>query len=644
MDYCTCEQCRSILSPAAYLVDLLLFIDRPINIKKNPQEVLLERRPDIQHLPLTCENTNMPVPYIDLVNETLEYFITHNLSLASYMGHDTDGSTTAAELLANPQFVNETAYDALKAELFPSPLPFHMPLETLRRYFDKFGVPLQVALEALRADDAIERTSATTYGWRDILMEQLKLSRAEYEILTDSTVVPLWRMYGFPNGTMDADIIMALSNAKQFSRLIRITYEDIVTLLQTQFVNPNSDLLPKLERLGVAFTMLAELKTQNDAPTDAKFDALLPTGAAALDPAEYGGDIKAWVKNAANYARIMGLITLANPTNNTDLCSFDHLEFRYANPDNSTNSLHASEYVRLLRFIRLWKKLGLTIEETDKLIMALYPLADLPTGTDEALDLQHLDTGFLTLLPRLGSTFQVMDRLNLSPTKDLLSLLACWSPIDTHGANSLYQKMFLSLALLKQDDAFADDGYGNFLQDSSQKLVAHTGALRAAFNLTDDEFTLLITALSFDATTPLTLATISAVYRRGWLARKLRLSVHELLLLIQFSNFDPFAAPDPANPPMIRFIQIMVALRSASLKPMQVLYLLWNQDISGKSVPNDQQITAFAQTLRTNFATIESEFALIDDPSGSIARDRMALVYGNNVTDFFLVCWVTHSP
>ena len=125
MDYCTCEQCRSILSPAAYLVDLLLFLDNPPGDLKNPQNVLLGRRPDIQYLPLTCENTNMPVPSIDLVNETLEYFVTNSLSLANYTGYDTSSGATAEELLANPQFVNDAAYLALKAELFPPPLPFH---------------------------------------------------------------------------------------------------------------------------------------------------------------------------------------------------------------------------------------------------------------------------------------------------------------------------------------------------------------------------------------------------------------------------------------------------------------------------------------------------------------------------------------
>ena len=89
-------------------------------------------------------------------------------------------------------------------------------------------------------------------------------------------------------------------------------------------------------------------------------------------------DIKAWVKNDANFARIMGLITLSNPTAAEDLCSFDKLEFRYANPDNNVNKLRAFEFVRFIRFIRLWKKLGWTIEQTDKAIAALYPADQIP--------------------------------------------------------------------------------------------------------------------------------------------------------------------------------------------------------------------------------------------------------------------------
>jgi hypothetical protein len=99
LDFCDCEHCRSILSPAAYLADLLLFLDpddstwnaflakwkrdhgdapypfvdqaawigagKPAGTELKPYEVLIQRRPDLPHLALTCVNTNTPLPYID---------------------------------------------------------------------------------------------------------------------------------------------------------------------------------------------------------------------------------------------------------------------------------------------------------------------------------------------------------------------------------------------------------------------------------------------------------------------------------------------------------------------------------------------------------------------------------------------------
>src|SRR5262249_51289882 len=68
-------------SPAAYLVDVLHFLkDRRSKIVdqdeekgvKGVKDVLFLRRPDIGEIELTCENTNTPLPYVDLVNEVLE--------------------------------------------------------------------------------------------------------------------------------------------------------------------------------------------------------------------------------------------------------------------------------------------------------------------------------------------------------------------------------------------------------------------------------------------------------------------------------------------------------------------------------------------------------------------------------------------
>ena len=78
LDYCECSSCRSVYSPAAYFVDVMRFLGlrgtqgSGVNTAKSVRDVLLERRPDLGEVELSCENTNTALPYIDLVNEVLE--------------------------------------------------------------------------------------------------------------------------------------------------------------------------------------------------------------------------------------------------------------------------------------------------------------------------------------------------------------------------------------------------------------------------------------------------------------------------------------------------------------------------------------------------------------------------------------------
>jgi len=71
---CSCRHCSSVLSPAAYLVDLLRTLRRA-----GAGDQLRRRRPDIAQLELTCENTTTELPYVDLVLEVLENAVTFPL-------------------------------------------------------------------------------------------------------------------------------------------------------------------------------------------------------------------------------------------------------------------------------------------------------------------------------------------------------------------------------------------------------------------------------------------------------------------------------------------------------------------------------------------------------------------------------------
>ncbi|WP_169613701.1 neuraminidase-like domain-containing protein [Nodosilinea sp. P-1105] len=721
MDYCACEHCRSWLSPAAYLVDLLQFIDLrrynsageelpPTYDQENPVDMLLDRRPDIQHLQLTCENTNTVLPYIDLVNEVLEHYVVNN-SLETFTGHNIEAGMTTEELLANPQFVNDAAYVELRNNLFPPPLPFHQPLEVLRRHFEHFEMPLHQAMERLRQNDHLDSdrdSDDPAYDWQDILMERLRLSRLEYRILTDSSdsSLPLETLYGEEVGIPLDPFLEELSSAKHYARLLNLTYDELIEIIRTQFINPHTHLLPKLEKLFVSFATLQAFFDGSLEEPD--FGALLPIS--DLDVIQYGGNpewsdeenlaqVIQWIRD--HETQIRGLIVLSAPASSETICSFDTVKLGYALPlsDSDDTKLQPIEFLKLLRFVRLWRKLGWTIEQTDKAIAALYPADHYPDpGEDWDTAREKLDAGFQTLILRLAHLQIVMELLKLAPQRDLLPLLACWSTIDTQGYRSLYRQMFLNPTILGLDDVFQEDGYGNYLAEKTEyqqpgvelpKLLAHAQVLRAAFNLTQEELDLILQELAqekldlflqeltqeeldlilqelaqeeldlilqelgFNPNMVLDLANVSAIFRHGFLARRLHLSVRELLALKALSGLDPFLSLDitepeeplgSVRPESIRFIELVQQIKASPFRVSQLVYFLRHNDWSGKSSPSRKSVLAFARMLRNDLLRIEREHGMKDDPDGEIARTKMVLVYGSEATDVFFGLLNNTSP
>jgi hypothetical protein len=156
MDFCDCDSCGDITSPTAYFVELLQYL-RNNNLDPDAKwtntgkegiagtalEQLFIRRPDLQHLELTCQNANTVLPYIDLSNEVMESFVAH---LSTYRENWTPTKQVELEvfdikdedtneLLSAPQHTNYTAYCILKHAICPiGSLPYFQPLDAIRIY------------------------------------------------------------------------------------------------------------------------------------------------------------------------------------------------------------------------------------------------------------------------------------------------------------------------------------------------------------------------------------------------------------------------------------------------------------------------------------------------------------------------------
>lgn len=133
LDYCACDECKSIFGAAAYLVDLLRIIDKGITQPNTHIEAGLhffDRRPDIAKIELTCANTNNLIPYLQIVNNLL-------------------ASTLENALQQNGQLLGGDIFLTLANTYYPFNLPFNLPLQQIRAVMNNSGGSLSDIASAL---------------------------------------------------------------------------------------------------------------------------------------------------------------------------------------------------------------------------------------------------------------------------------------------------------------------------------------------------------------------------------------------------------------------------------------------------------------------------------------------------------------
>ena len=248
---CGCKHCGSVYSPAAYFIDLLRYLDirdperlkllqeklrkkgrpekaiRSLN-RFRPLDVLLARRPDLADIPLSCENTLTPLPYIDLVNELLEARITGKSA-----AHDT-GKIPADVLKSVPQFVDKQAYEQTREAVYPISLPFNHPLQVFRTFIGHLGVS-RLELIRIFGKDPSQRQL--------LLVESLDTSPEELAILTSDHSEP-WQYFGFSSAQSAAvSYVQLLSHAPKLMAVLGVNYETLIALSATQFINKDNQLV-----------------------------------------------------------------------------------------------------------------------------------------------------------------------------------------------------------------------------------------------------------------------------------------------------------------------------------------------------------------------------------------------------------------
>jgi hypothetical protein len=511
MDYCECDHCRSVLGPAAYLVDLLKFLDPDATAWQGfkdvwkrrhqgadypfatPYDELMERRPDLAYLSLTCENTNTVMPTIDLVNEILEFILAKG-ALDGSTVHDS-GQLPTEEVMAEPEFIEASVYDdVLRTSKTPSVLPFDLWHETTRAYADRLKVPLVDLLGAF-AETKVDALAA----------ERLGLTEVEYAVITgDDPFADWWTRFGF---TSSNDALAALGNAKRLCRISRIDYQDLADLLGTRWLNPGLVELGLLTTAGVSVADAVVWRTRQDLlavaaePADPDEGLAWNTVQSAqrrLAAVDNRFDLKSPNTAGATLAgladaKLQAIVVLADPD---PTCNFDKTYFATAGGQALDGDKLATLAVRIDVFLRLRRRLGWTTQELDT-ALAAYASAASPWGDP-----------LRAAIRRIARQRQLADLVEYDGPQ--ASLTALWAPLD----RATYDAMFGAGPMRDRDPVFAAP-FGTPLEGvpAGTKVGAHLVALQSALGLTATELTAIMTVEGKDLDAPLDRALLEMLHR-----------------------------------------------------------------------------------------------------------------------------------
>ncbi|GLY94446.1 neuraminidase-like domain-containing protein [Actinoplanes sp. NBRC 103695] len=573
LDYCECKGCRSVYSPAAHFVDVLRFLgDRgsqgtAVNAGKTVQQVLLQRRPDLGDIELSCENTNTPLPYIDLVNEILEDVVAppdgpalpagleaglapgpispevlaalrdagvtagddarvagpdirgqwtvrdasrsyrifrHDGGLSLLATRQTTG--TAAELRASPEHRNPAAYAKLAGEVFPLRLPFDLAAEQTRGYLDQLGVPYPRLLELFGPESGIRVDCAV-----------LGVDEGPHGVVTATTPGrDPWDFWGLD----EQDNAVPHPDAPG-DPAMTVTGTWLEVLAQVPVL---------LHRAGLSYRELLEV-----------LDCRYPDPAATAAIVESG---------------------------DCDVTSY------------TVTGLDEGVAGRLHRFVRLQRRLGLTARQLDVYLAG------------RALD----DTA----LSGLAGLHRLKDRTGA----DWPVLVAMFDGFDDHEypdhtgdgpARTLYQQLFrnrLTVAAGTLPDRAAD---------VSGTVADHVPGLLAGLRLSDADLDVVLAGLGRTRAGALDATLLGRLHGTAELARGLGLRVREYDILRRVHGGDPLAGPAEA----LRFAELADAATASGFTVPELGHLLIRHVTANSGVAlQDRDVAAFLTGLRQGLAEI----------------------------------------
>ena len=599
-DLCECEHCRSVLSPAAYFTDLLMFVrDRHAPGGFTVKDILFRRRPDLGFIELNCENALTPFPYVDTVCEVLEAVVDatgeNDLELTGFTAIPADPATAKADVLQafTDAFVDPVndgkekialGPDFTLSEVTPGPDLWVVHGDNVT-YLLKKKVGLNFFAQILR-------NTKTTAD--ELRAYPQYVNPKAYETLR-ATRFPM----GLPFDLFGEEVRAAC----QKTNLQR--WELMQTLRGP--VAPNNPTPGQIaaEYFGISTDVAAAIDENRlilvaDTTVGGQQAIWGETGLGWLNRV---GNVKNFLqKTGLEYNDVLVLLDLPflNPTGNI---AINHLDPSCDTDQKVIQVLTAATLDRFHRFLRFWRKLkGWKMWELDLVIR--HPL--IGNGS--------LDEAFLI---NLFYFQQLRKRLGPKTTVEQVAALFGDLNTETHFTelykkrdDGHYQKVFLNRRLFNPIDAAFELDAGTGDLPVGETITDHHSVVTAALGVREADLILFkgLTKASDGnpyITDDLNLANLSFLWRHSWLAKLLKYKAADWQTLLKIFNQDIANFADPQS--AWEFVRRADQLKAGRFTPDELNWLL-AADRTAKAAVKESDGARFLAALRKELQSIRDQF------------------------------------
>ena len=588
-DLCECEHCRSVLSPAAYFADLLMFLkDRKAkNSAHTVKDILFARRPDLGFLELNCDNALIPLPYIDVVCEVLEDVVAageNDLELTGFTAMPAAAAKAAIAAAFTAKNISLGADFSLSQVDPADPNRWVAHGDDVTYLLKKKATP-NFSAEILRNTKA-SATELRAYPQYVNPKAYEKLRAAKYPLSLPFDLFAEEVRAGFQK-----------SNLQRWD-LMR-------TLRGAAVPNNPSDGEIAAEYFGISADAAAAFDEKRlilvaDATVAGQQAVWGETGNAAW--LNTVGNVKNFLqKTGLEYSDLLALhdLKFINPAGDI---AIQHLDSSCDTNKKVIQVLDETKLDRIHRFVRLWRKLsGWKMWELDLVVQH----ARVGNG---ALDEPFLINLFYfsQLRNRLGAKTTVEQVCGLFGN---LTIETRFTKLHEKREGALYQNLFLNKRLIRPLDPAFEVAKVNVPAPTVEKISTHQPVVLAALGIREADLLLLKGLTKASDGTPyisddLTLTNLSFVWRHAWLSKQLKLKADDWKVLLKIFNQDvlEFATPKAAH----EFVEKADQFRATGFTPDELNWLL-AADRTSKAAVKEADAARFLSALRKELQAIHTE-------------------------------------